>query len=111
MIASHPDPPAPGKLQAHSGQPAWTNADIERAKEGAELDAQNPFVWNELGNAYKASGMFYEAVGAYRKAVRLDNTYSDAWRSLGEAYHGLRRDKEADQALRKADRLSKQKKK
>jgi tetratricopeptide (TPR) repeat protein len=109
-VLEFPDPPAPGKLQAHSGQPTWTSAEIEQAKEAAELDAHNPFVWNELGNAYKGSGMFYEAVSAYRKAVRLDDAYVDAWRSLGEAYHGLRRDKEASHALRKADRLSKQKK-
>jgi tetratricopeptide (TPR) repeat protein len=100
------DPPAVGEIHGPSSRPARAGVDLQQMKVIAEVDADNPAAWNDLANAYKALGRFDEAITAYRKAVRLEDTYADAWRSLGEAYRGLRRDKEANHALRKAERLS-----
>jgi len=105
-VLEFPDQPEQSKLHGPAGRSTGSGADVERAKAAAELDANNPLAWNDLGDAYRAVGRFDEAISAYRKAIRLNDAYIDAWRNLGEAYRGLRRDSEANHALRKAARLA-----
>jgi len=110
-VLEFPDPPAQSKIGGSPGRSLPVAADIARMQTAAQRDAKNPSAWTNLGNAFKSLGRFDEAIGAYRKAIRLEEDHVEAWRNLGEAYTGLRRDKEARHALRKASRLGSQAKK
>jgi tetratricopeptide (TPR) repeat protein len=55
-----------------------------------------------IGNAYRYTGKFDEAVTAYRDALRLDPEYTRLFEDLGDAYYGLGRYTQAIDAYRQA---------
>ena len=64
-----------------------------------------PAAWNSLGIALLLQQKFEEAIAAYRRAIEMYPSYSEAWRSLGDALLALGEDDrlvEAVEAYRKA---------
>ncbi|MEM1051399.1 MAG: tetratricopeptide repeat protein [Pseudomonadota bacterium] len=59
-----------------------TIAELREAAEASSDDAQP---WSELGFAHFERGEFSDAVGAYEKAVAIDDTSASLWSALGEA--------------------------
>jgi tetratricopeptide (TPR) repeat protein len=55
-----------------------------------------------IGNSYRYTGKFDEAVSAYRDALRLNPEYKRVFVDLGHAYYGLGRYREAINAYRQA---------
>lgn len=59
-----------------------TFQDLLREKESARS-------WYNLGNVYRRSKRYVEAVQAYRRALELEPRREAAWNNLGEAYRAL----------------------
>ncbi|HSE31042.1 MAG TPA: tetratricopeptide repeat protein [Pyrinomonadaceae bacterium] len=89
-------------------QLGWLYYDEQRYKE-----AIGPFftettlrpravTYHFLGNAYRYTNKFDEAVKAYREGLRLDPEYKRVFVDLGHAYYGLGRYREAMNAYRQA---------
>jgi len=55
-----------------------------------------------LGNAYRYTNKFDEAVKAYRESLRLDSEYKRVFLDLGHAYYGLGRYSAASESYRQA---------
>lgn len=58
---------------------------IEELKRAAEASTDDAGPWQALGFAYFQRNEFAEAVGAYERAVAIDNDEAVLWSALGEA--------------------------
>ncbi len=56
-------------------------------KNAAEHDKQNPIIYLNLGNAFKALGFFDKAAVAFQQAITLDPNYAAALNNLGTVYY------------------------
>jgi superkiller protein 3 len=54
-----------------------------------QLDPQNVYAYNDLGNALKDQKKLDEAIAAYRKAIELDPNFGFAHYNLQEAKRAL----------------------
>jgi cytochrome c-type biogenesis protein CcmH len=70
---------APTEMAANG---APTIAELRELAEASSDDAQP---WSELGFAHFERGEFADAVGAYERAVEIDETSGSLWSALGEA--------------------------
>jgi tetratricopeptide (TPR) repeat protein len=74
-------------------------AAIAHYQKALSLDPLNARVQFALGKIYYTEkGLYYEAVGAYKKAIELDQSFLDARMGLGEIYEekGLYKDAVAE---------------
>lgn len=71
-----------------------------------QLDPENVYALNNLGNAYRQIGRFQEALSAYREALRHLPDLLIAWRNLGVTYYGLKGPAGIAEALQEAERIS-----
>lgn len=76
------------------------------ARQRTDRHPADPKVWNSLGNAYLDLGRFDEAIGAFRRATRLDSGFTPGWKNLAKVYSEAGRQEEADYALRKSKRIA-----
>lgn len=67
-----------------------------------ELDEQDAFAWNNLGNALYGQQRHPEAEAAYRRALELDEQDAGAWNNLGNVLAYQQRHPEAEAAFRRA---------
>lgn len=58
-----------------------------------------------LGDLYRKTGRFDEAINEYELALKVDNRQAVAWRGLGQALAELEREREAEDALSRAIEL------
>ena len=77
-------------------------SDIEQA---TRLEPEEPLYFAELAAANYRFNQLDEAVIAARKAIALDDTFSDAYRILGICLRAQKKDNEARAALQKAVEL------
>jgi len=61
-------------------------ADIEKFKRVLEINPQNAFAWDTLGENYKALGQYDDALHAFQQAVRLDSRKAFYFHHLGLVY-------------------------
>ena len=72
-----------GNVYLKSGK---TIAALKELTQSVQKDPKNPLYHNALGLAYYLRGFSAEAEEAYKKAVSLDETFSDAYTNLGSLY-------------------------
>ncbi len=65
-------------------------------------ERESPYLYNKLGIAYHHLAMFPSATRSYRKAVKLDKSYSQAINNLGAIYYAQRNYKKAIRQYKKA---------
>ncbi|QQS46436.1 MAG: tetratricopeptide repeat protein [Acidobacteriota bacterium] len=71
-------------------------------RKAIQIDPNNAFAWNNLGNLLSDLKRFDEAEAAYRKAIEINPNYTSAWHNLGNLLSDLKRFDEAEVAYRKA---------
>lgn len=68
----------------------YATGDLESAKEQylkeAELNPNDPILFNNLGNIYRDSGEYQEAVNAYQKSIDLDKSQLNVYVNLANLY-------------------------
>lgn len=72
---------------------------IDQARVTARGQQDNPARWLELAHLLRRAGRLSESVNAYRTALAIDSTITDAWFGLGIAYGRGGRRKAARQAF------------
>jgi tetratricopeptide (TPR) repeat protein len=78
------------------------NADaISAYKRTLQLQPDDFYARNNLGNAYRNSSSYLQAMYAYRDAVRSNPDYIPAWQNLGLTFFQLRGVAGVSQALQK----------
>jgi tetratricopeptide (TPR) repeat protein len=75
--------------------------DIDKYKRILELNPTNPLAWDKIGGLYKASGLYDEAIAAYRKAISIDSSKSVYFYHLGLVYAAERKLEDAIFAFQK----------
>ena len=65
-------------------------------------ERESPYLYNKLGIAYHHLAMFPSATRSYRKAVKLDKSYSQAINNLGAIYYAQKNYKKAIRQYKKA---------
>jgi tetratricopeptide (TPR) repeat protein len=51
-----------------------------------DIDPKNPFIYDNLGDAYRLKGMFDEAAQHYHEALKLDSDFFISYYKLGRLY-------------------------
>lgn len=77
-------------------------AALRHLLEASKNEAQDPRIWNALGLAYFGRDLSDKAIEAYKKALELDPTYSEAWNNMGVVYLDLAQYDRAMEAFQKA---------
>ena len=71
-------------------------------EEAVELNQVVPYFHGNLGEVYRTTGRFHDAVASCRKAVELYPVYPEALNTLGASLKELGELKEAEEVLRRA---------
>jgi Flp pilus assembly protein TadD len=80
------------KAQSHYDLGVALNADrqyeqaVESYRRSVELNPQDEWAWNNLGNAYRSAGKLTEAADALREAIRLKPDWGEAHCNLATVY-------------------------
>jgi predicted O-linked N-acetylglucosamine transferase (SPINDLY family) len=91
-----------GVIAHQAGQ---SSVAIEYISRAVALGASQPFVHNNLGEAYRAVGRLSEAEACYHEAIRLQPDYAEAHNNLGAALQQQERWSDAQACYEQARRL------
>ncbi len=75
---------------------------VQICKKIINLDPDNKFAWNSLGDCYYCQKEYDIAVNSYKKAISIDSLFKLAWINLGFTYIDVNRYKEAEKCYKKA---------
>lgn len=93
------------RSQIKAGEGAFTDAESD-AKKAAELAAQDPLGWYNLGAIYYADHSYENAVASLSRAISLEGDYSNALFVLALSYDALGKKEEARGALSRVAELN-----
>lgn len=80
----------------------WANKAMENCRQATKLNDRLAPVHNTIGLVHIATGRYAEAVGAFNKALKLDNKNIDALRGLARAYSIMGNPKRAEATYRES---------
>ena len=72
-----------------SNQKQQNKAAVDLIIRAIQIFPNQPIYHNNLGNAYRDSGHFEQAIVCYQKALQIKPDLSEAYMNLGIAYHQL----------------------
>ena len=82
--------------------PFISNKHVSRSKKLPAVETGNARIWNEKGNLFLRAGAFEDAIHAYNKAIKYDQSFGWSYTNLGIAYLQLGRYAEAVLLLQKS---------
>ena len=86
--------------------PQWLTRAQQSASRAAELNSQLPDSYISLGQIYRATGHYEQAVDAFQTALRIDPVNPQAFRGLGATWKQLDRRADAEATYTQAVHLS-----
>lgn len=92
-----------GRLYLEKGETEKAKEFLEQAKEKGE---DSDVLYSALGEAYRKLGLWQEAAGAYRRALKFRRSNVDWRRNLGIALANLGRTREAELKFREVLSIS-----
>lgn len=75
---------------------------IDLLRRAIAIDARQPTLHANLGNALQGLGRYQDAAASYRQALALDGSMAEAHNNLGNALRALERPAEAESCYRRA---------
>ena len=93
------------KYQA-TREPQWAEQSKGAVKTASNLDSQLPEVQLAIGNLYRGTGAYAQAISSFRHALELDPQSLEAYIGLGKAYDSSGQFADAESTFRRAVELS-----
>jgi len=89
-----------------NSDPQWLTRAQQCASRAVDLNSQLPRGYVSLGQIYRATGHYEQAVEAYQTALRIDPVNTQAFRGVGATYQQMDRRQDAEATYTQAVRLS-----
>lgn len=110
VAEEQPEDPAPAILERQQDEPDHESVEdnglnieleIPKLRRLVQINPNNAVTWNTLGNLYKTSGQYKDAILAYQQATSVDPEKAEYYHNLGLVYGAEGRDEDAIIALQK----------
>jgi len=80
----------------------WMEKAMSAAQQAQQLNSNEPQVYLALGDVYRATGRYSEAIGVLKRAIQLAPNSDEGYRRLGAAYEANGEAQQAVAAFKKA---------